>query len=298
MLRYIKLMTVIRKLIILFIITACAMKHANAQKQLVDIFIPGTALIKYSTGGTASGVIIGDSSYLYLVTARHCLIDLSKDGLRLVDTSLWIVYYNEDPFSSKADSIQVNLLSAFKQRDLIFDPENDIAILAFAKMQGFTSSGNPRFSYTSSATKLTPLAPGGMSDKLFLNFDQVDVGDDCLLIGYPSSLQLNSKDDYDFNRPLLRKGAISGKDKSKKTIIIDCPSYQGNSGGPVFSSPIYSSSNVGLIGIVSRSILHVENLESKYFKAIVSVNLYNSGYTVIIPIELARPLMKKRSSYP
>ena len=271
--------------------------QANAQKGLVNMFIPGTVLIKYTSGGSSSGVIVADSSYLYLVTARHCLLNEVKNRISLVDSSALLIYYVGDPYSSKPDSIMINLSKASKQGDLLFDPVNDIGILVIAKINGYTASGGPKFTYQSSTNKLTKMASGGISKDLCLEFNKVDVGDDCLILGYPASLQANSTNDFDFNRPLLRKGAISGKDKLKGTIIVDCPSYQGNSGGPVFSSSVYEQSNIGLIGIVSRSILQAEQLESSYYKTTVSVNFSNSGYTVIIPIEYALTLMKIRRTY-
>ena len=257
-----------------FIIAAIALFsfQASGQKVLVDIFIPGTVLIKYNSGGSASGIIVGDSSYLYLVTARHCFFNEANKKLTLVDSLAFLVYYVNDPFGGKSDTLFVNLSNALRQKDLLFDPANDIAVLTLAKITGYTNSDNQIFEYTSSTTKLSKFAPDGVSLKLCLDFKNVDVGDDCTIIGYPSSLQINSVNDYDFQRPLLRKGAIAGKDKTKGTIIVDCPSYKGNSGGPVFASSIYDKSNLGLSGVVSRSILHVEQLESSYYKSTVSVN--------------------------
>jgi hypothetical protein len=268
--------------------------QVSAQKVLVDIFVPGTVLIKYNSGGSASGVIVGDSSYMYLVTARHCFFNEANKKLSLVDSLAFLVYYVNDAFGGKSDTLLVNLSSALRQRDLLFDPVNDIAVLTIAKITGYTTSGKQIFNYTNSTTKISKLAPGGVSLDLCLDFTKVDVGDDCTIIGYPSSLQINSINDYDFQRPLLRKGAIAGKDKTRGSIIVDCPSYQGNSGGPVFATSIYNKSNIGLIGVVSRSILHVEQLESSYYKTTVSVNLANSGYTVVVPIEFAKALMAIR----
>ena len=272
--------------------------QVSAQKILVDIFIPSTVLIKNNSGGSSSGVIVGDNSFLYLVTARHCLLNEPQNGeISLVDSLVFLIYYANDAFEGKSDTLLVNLSKALKNRDLLFDPLNDIAILTIAKFDGVTAGGKQSLSYTNSTTKLTKSAPGAMSEEVCLNFNQVDVGEDCTIIGYPSSLQTNSVNDYDFQRPLLRKGAIAGKDKSKRTIIVDCPSYKGNSGGPVFATSMHNNVNTGLIGIVSRSILLGERLESSYYRQTVSINYINSGYTVIIPIEFANALMKIRRSF-
>ena len=283
------------KKMVLSTVLACCIFNSNGQKIISDIFMPGTILIKYSTGGSSSGVIVGDSSYMYLVTARHCLIEnFNKNSVRLVAPSVVLIYYIGDPSSSKSDSLRVDLQKAFADGELLFDSTQDIAILSIAKFTGKTASGSPSFNYMSSATKLTLFAPGIILSELDFDFDHVEVGDDCLMFGYPSSLELSSGKDYNFDRPLLRKGVIAGKDKTKGTIIIDCPSYQGNSGGPVFSVALTNRKDpTGLIGVVSRSILQVEELQSSYYHQTVSMNLSNSGYTIIVPIEFAEKLMKK-----
>ena len=282
-----------------FIITVITLFsfQVSAQKVLVDIFIPSTVLIKYNSEGSASGVIVGDSSYMYLVTARHCFFNEVNKNLSLIDSLASLVYYTNDAFGGKSDTLQVNLSSALKQRDLLFDPVNDIAVLTIAKITGNTPSGKQIFNYTSSTTKVSKLAPGGITLDLCLDFKMVDVGEDCTIIGYPASLQIRGEHDYDFQRPLLRKGAIAGKDITRGSIIVDCPSYQGNSGGPVFATSINDKFNIGLVGVVSRAILLVEQLESSYYKTTVSINRVNSGYTVVVPIEFAKALMVIRRTF-
>ncbi len=59
------------------------------------------------------------------------------------------------------------------------------------------------------------------------------VSNDIFLYGYPSSLGLKQSPQFDYNKPLLRKGIIASVNKTQGTIILDCPVYYGNSGGPV-----------------------------------------------------------------
>src|SRR5262245_59773428 len=68
-----------------------------------------------------------------------------------------------------------------------------------------------------------------------LPFDKVAIGTDILMGGYPKSLGLPSKNQYNFDRPLLRKGIVAGKTYELGNIIVDCASYGGNSGGPIFA---------------------------------------------------------------
>jgi hypothetical protein len=283
-----------RLFILLVLVGNYSTSDLFAQKGLVDILMLGVTEIKYSNGGSASGVLVVDSNFFYLVTAKHCLVNsLSTNSINLVDTSFILVYYVGDPYSAKADTLLVNLAGAAKSNNLYFDPFQDIGIISIARITGHTPSGNLMFEYDRNVKKLTANAPAGAYADLLLDFDKVDVGNDCYIFGFPSSLQTNSKSDYDFDRPLLRKGVIAGKNKHLGTIIVDCPAYQGNSGGPVYAVSLREGDNIGLIGIVSRSVLHVETLENRYYNSLASVNYLNSGYTVIVPIEFARPLMKR-----
>jgi hypothetical protein len=65
-------------------------------------------------------------------------------------------------------------------------------------------------------------------------FDQVLIGNDVIMYGYPTSLGLANILQLNPDRPLLRKGIVAGKNLQQHTLILDCPIYQGNSGGPIF----------------------------------------------------------------
>jgi len=56
-------------------------------------------------------------------------------------------------------------------------------------------------------------------------FDQVLVGNEIVLFGYPTSLALVPNEKIDFHRPLLRKGIVAGENPAQHSIILDCPSY-------------------------------------------------------------------------
>jgi hypothetical protein len=88
----------------------------------------------------------------------------------------------------------------------------------------------------------------GVPQDLIKRFDDVLVSNRVLIFGYPSSIGLRHggppgqratmdtiKDlaQLDYARPLLRSGIVAGKNQARRTLVIDCPSYWGNSGGPV-----------------------------------------------------------------
>jgi len=123
---------------------------------------------------------------------------------------------------------------------------------------------------------------------------EVDIGADVFMFGYPISLTGPIRDIFDPSEPLLRKGIVAGINVGRKTIIIDCPSYFGNSGGPVVQvgHPEIGVTTFRIIGVVSGFIPFHEEWENKTMKY-SHVLKSNSGYTVIEPIEIATELAWK-----
>jgi hypothetical protein len=112
------------------------------------------------------------------------------------------------------------------------------------------------------------------------------------MFGYPISLTGPISAIFDPSEPLLRKGIVAGANLGRKTIIIDCPSYFGNSGGPVIQvdHPSFGVTRFRVIGLVSGFVPFQEEWENKtmrYSHVIKS----NSGYTVVEPIDIALELV-------
>jgi hypothetical protein len=114
------------------------------------------------------------------------------------------------------------------------------------------------------------------------------------MFGYPVALTGRLGELFDPTEPLLRKGIVAGINMEKKTVIIDCPSYSGNSGGPVLQvgHPSSDATDFKIIGIVSGFIPFEEEWENKTMKY-SHVIKSNSGYTVIEPIDIALDLVWK-----
>lgn len=129
-----------------------------------------------------------------------------------------------------------------------------------------------------------------------IKFDDVGVSEEVFIFGYPKTLGLKRIPQYDFNRPLLRKGVIAGKNAAQKTVVIDCAAYGGNSGGPVIlirgnklGSGVYSiGSEIKLIGFVTQFIPFIEKIDDKNYHA------GNSGYSIIEPIDSILELIQEQ----
>jgi hypothetical protein len=126
-----------------------------------------------------------------------------------------------------------------------------------------------------------------VNDSSFLcPLSDIEVGSEVFMFGYPVSLTGPLAQVFDPVEPLLRKGIVAGVSREHCKVIIDCPSYFGNSGGPVVVvehlSPLITKFRV--IGLVSGFIPFQEEWENKtmhYSHVLKS----NSGYTVVEPVD-------------
>src|SRR5438552_267375 len=74
----------------------------------------------------------------------------------------------------------------------------------------------------------------GMADKTDLKtYAHVLTANDVFVFGYPSSIGLKNIPQIDYDRPLLIKGIVAGKNAKANTIVLQGFVYPGNSGGPV-----------------------------------------------------------------
>jgi hypothetical protein len=79
---------------------------------------------------------------------------------------------------------------------------------------------------------------------------------------------------------------VAGTNPARKTIILDCPSYPGNSGGPVLEVEKIDPINLRfhVIGVVIQFVPFAEtmvNLKSDSKSLAIS----NSGYTVAVSMD-------------
>ena len=76
----------------------------------------------------------------------------------------------------------------------------------------------------------------------------------------------------------------------KKTIIIDCPVYPGNSGGPVLEidRENFMTTRFRIIGIVSEFVPWVSLSPGDK-----NPEISNSGYSIVTPLDAIRELLSK-----
>lgn len=262
--------------LILLILFVNIFSFAQSQNEINDV--GSNAVLIQTKVGSGSGFYLADTvaKKLFLVTASHVLVNPTNNML-LSDTILFISYKKNSQKDAR-DSFSVALLPAFRNEAFNYDIPTDVAVI---KIASFNSGGAiiyPQYvkKVSMSNTRLTHFS---FTDTKLI--DSLNTIENAYTIGYPKSLSLDYN--FDFNRPLIRSGIVSGIDLVKRKIIIDCPTYQGNSGGAVFVTDIFGG-NSKIIGLVSQFV----PFEEKWFNQAYrysNTNIYNSGYTVVTPID-------------
>jgi hypothetical protein len=132
----------------------------------------------------------------------------------------------------------------------------------------------------------------GVARNAVKKYADVLVANEVLVFGYPTSLGIEGSPQLDPLRPLLRRGIVAGLNPNKKSIIIDCPSYPGNSGGPVVEADRETfKATFNVIGVVSEFVPFAEK-SVNYPIQYQSVSISNSGYTIVTPMDYVLDLVK------
>lgn len=241
-------------------------------------------LVKLSNGVTGSGFFLMREDQSFFVTANHVLQSQQPDGRWSPSspTANLVAYYHTQSGSSRYD-VDIN----FQNADLRFDHLNDVAVVRL----GSSSTDSGRNILTSGPGIRLNTPPGtklvGVRSENLLTYDNVLISNDVFVFGYPNSLSLRGDPHIDFERPLLRKGIVAGKHEAKRTIILDCPVYYGNSGGMALQVEQYElgAYRFNVIGVVTAFVPFIEELKSVQI-GYVNVNVENSGYSIVAPADI------------
>jgi hypothetical protein len=235
-----------------------------------------------------SGFYLSTDKAVYLVTAKHILY---KDG-NLIGKVATIESYPRDLRSEEPIIIKLDLEVLEKSGMIIPHPSEDIIIVKV----GVLESNQLKFIKGTEVVKVQPSGIVSMRVEGIKKFENVLVGNDIFLFGYPISLQ-NSFQAIDYKKPLLRKGIIAGKNAKSKKIILDAPSYFGNSGGLVIEVDDNKvQKTFSAIGIVSETIPFIDQVKSMMY-GYSNVVIQNSGYSLVVPLDFMLELIDKAENH-
>lgn len=245
---------------------------------------------------TATAFYLRNDKYLYLVTAKHVLFTEPPES-RLRGTKAICLSYPEDISVKNPILIMIDVNSCNDRNLIKYHQKHDAAIIQIGLIVKKSDDSSFSIEFNKGVTqpkgKISPNIVVAYVENI-KSFKDVLISNDIFIFGYPISIGIKKSPQFEYQRPLLRKGIIAGKNIKKETIIIDCPAYYGNSGGPVIEVDRISltESRYLLIGILSQFIPYTETWENKSNR-LTHLELTNSGYSVVTPIDKVLELISQ-----
>jgi hypothetical protein len=261
-----------------------------ARRAIPDNNLAFPILITIDNNIQGSGFFIDSGSSLFLVTAKHVIFD--KNG-SMNGKIASLLCYPPELFSKGKIIIEVDLSTQNKNGNIRIHPTHDVVAINVGSI--VKKDNKDSIFYNIGINQIQSAGSGivGLSKSNTTLFKNILISNQVYVFGYPTSIGIKNIPQIDYDIPLLRTGIISGINQSKEYIIIDCPIYQGNSGGPVIQ---VDQQDIGthvftVIGIVSQFVPFAEYWENKTNKYI-NVNISNSGYAVVVPIDKVLEIIK------
>jgi len=234
----------------------CGQVPSLAQRAIPDDNLSYPVLVLRGDGGTGSAFYVNTSTSMYLITAKHVLFDLKTGNLNSPTASF--LSYPRDPKENGRNMISADLAMLFKTGEVKPHSTQDVVIVRIASLKEPVSPGGAKAISLVTGLTLKEMAETGIVGVGFENikkFDEVLVANSIVVFGYPTSLGLKNIPQLDPLRPLLRNGIVAGANPEKKLIVIDCPLYPGNSGGPVLEiTQQWLQIQFKVIGVVSQFV--------------------------------------------
>lgn len=259
-------------------------------REIPDDNLKYPVLVKYNEISIGSGVFLSSDNEVYFITAKHVLFPDDKPLSKVK-----LLSYPKE--SNLSNEIELNIESMVQKNNILSHKTADIVVAKIGKRDLIEGTSNYKLSFFEDIiqTKNNGIIVS-ITKNFIKKYEEVIIANDVFLMGYPSSLSTTQQIESD--KPLLRKGIIAGKNDTKKSIIIDCPVYQGNSGGPVIQveEVQLGQKEFRLIGLAIEFVPFVEVTESKHFKY-QNIKYENSGYSVVAPIDHIIDIIEKWDNY-
>ena len=287
-------LNILRRALLLWMLIALA-SLSHGSRAIPDDNLSYPVLVTIGDKSNASGFYLRDGIHLYFVTARHVLFESNQDTLK--SQYAVCLSYSEDPNDTNKNLLRFDLEAFNRNQQIRSHKAHDVSLVRIgnitksestdSKIKITWSEGVQRLEYTKSGIVVADI-------KTLRTYKQVLVANDVFVFGYPTSIGIKKSEQIDYIRPLLRKGIVAGKNRKSKTLILDCPIYPGNSGGPVVQVETISLTKKKflIIGIVTDFIPFTE-------KWIITrqghsnLEISNSGYSIAAPMDAVLDLLWK-----
>lgn len=279
-------------IILIFFILAIFLTDAEGKRAIPDNNLSYPVLVTLKNGIKASGFYLNTEKAIFFVTAGHVLFKGANKVLHSKEAEL--LSYSPDPEEPTPIVLQLNLEVLNNNGEIKYHSHQDIAVVRITTIIKTLAKGKARTRLGVSIKSMAPLGLVGAAASNIKRFDEVLTANEVFTFGFPTSIGVKNIPQIDYLRPLLRKGIVAGKNKKAQTIIIDCPTYGGNSGGPVLQVEESGfKRHFFIIGLISQFVPFAETWHNKTH-GYNNITITNSGYSVVVPMD---PVVELISSY-
>lgn len=274
---------------LIIIFTVLFFSEAIAIRDIPDDNLSYPVLITLDNDSKSSGFYLTDEKYTYFITARHTIFNKTNSGYVLKSKKAKAVSYPRDINDTGRIVLNLDLEFLNKSGSIKYHREQDLVIIRIAKRE---EVHRLRFI---EGVQIQEKSSSGLLGVGILNikkYDQVNIANEVYIFGYPTSLGVKDIPQIDYDKPLIRKGIVAGKNDKLKTIILDCSVNKGNSGSPVLEAEKISLGKVQfrLIGMVVSFVPLIEKWDN-VTQGYSNFTLYNSDYAVAIPVDYILELL-------
>jgi len=279
-----------RCLLLLFLLVLVAPTSAESGRDIPDDNLAYPVLIEGSNGNTGSGFYLNTEKATFLVTALHVLMATpEKLPEKLLSPGITCLSYAKNPSEKDMNLLSLDLETLKAAGDVKWSNAHDVVVVRI----GNTTE---KFVYPLHGVEVKSQAKSGLlgvgTDNVKIYSDAL-VGNEVFVLGYPVSIGLQDIPQLDYKKPLLRKGIIAGKNDHSNTLVLDLPTYPGNSGGPVLEvESVGFKRNFRIVGVVTQSVPVEESKHRSSLYSEITRSLGNSGYSVAVSMDSVLELIR------
>jgi len=201
-----------------------------------------------------TGAVLSRQDGGFLVTAKHVFYNMSSN--KLISKKANILSYQGVDRQRERTILELNLDTLERNKTIKTHSTHDVAVIQLTEKKIINGQESiflkEGVSFISESKKMRTV-----SDSNLKRLSDIAISQDVFVFGYPVSIGVADYQQFEPFVPLIRKCVVSGKNNIRKTLIIDCPVYHGNSGGPVIAT--YENTNgditYDMIGLVDLTPL-------------------------------------------
>jgi len=204
-------------LIFLGLFSICFTEEVDAWRDVPEYYLTIPVLVMLENNQAASGFYIVANKAVFFVTARHVFLKEDKDAFILASNTATL---KSSSFQTKLTTdklIKLDLNKLSSTGRIIYDKLQDIVVVKIADFINdveFNSVEGAIIIQTPGAFNLM-----SMDKDSIRKYEEIIIGNDVFVFGYPVSLGIAELPQIDFSKPLVRKGIVAGKNENVQFTV-------------------------------------------------------------------------------